>query len=613
MNASCMQNDGRTSDTGHKCGNSNLLICNSDSSVHKTRYIWIFKPRSTMEEEIFSINSKSNEDFIPGTVNIYSFSALEKTDLQVTEDNIILLPQPTQSVNDPLNWKKSKKLWNFALLAFITGFTAATSNDAGSIQDSLNELYGISYDSMNTGAGVLFIAIGWGTFLFTPLANLYGRKVTYFICIFLGLGGAIWFSQARTTADSIWSQLFVGASESCAEAHVQQSLTDMYFQHQLGSVLTIYILATSVGTYLGPLIGGFIVQYCGFRWVGWIACFISVGLLIVIFFGMHETYFDRQLYHGVVTANVQGIDKLLEKKDDRKKPSSASTDATSVSSKLSNHDNELELAKTENNGASEPKKSYWRSVAMITPATNMIGTGFKQYCKRLLLLFRVFLFPPTIYSGLVWGVQDALLTFYLTVEDDQYYDPPYNYGDTGVALMNVPCLIGAIIGCFYAGIVSDWFTIWMAKRNNGIQEAEFRLYFLIIPAVLCPVGLILFAVGTDQQWSWFPTYFGLALIGLGFGASGDVSMGYLMDAYPDMVIEMMAGVSVINNMIGCIFTFACSPWLDAMGNTNTFIILAVITFVVMMGCVPFIYYGKRIRKWTKPWYLDYCEMRDKMQ
>lgn len=569
-----------------------------------------------MTEEIFSINSRTNQDFIPGTINIYSFHAEhDATKLKLTKDNVILQPQPTDSVNDPLNWTRSKKLWNFALLAFITGFTAATSNDAGLTQDSLNEIYGISYDAMNTGAGVLFAAIGWTTFLFTPMANLYGRKITYFVCIFVGLVGAVWFSQSRRTSDTIWSQMFVGASEACAEAHVQQSLTDMYFLHQIGSVLTVYMLATSVGTYLGPLIGGFIDQYCGFRWVGWIAVFISAGLLIVIFFGMHETYFDRLVYQKTEQDALIDDSYYQQKQFDEKllleKQSHSRVNNSSVSSEMSQHDDaKLELAKTENNGANETKKGYWKSIALITPAVNIVGTGFKQYVKRLLMLFRVFMFPPTLYSGLIWGIQDALLTFYLTVEDDQYYDPPWSYSDTGVALMNVPCLIGSVIGCIYAGIFSDWFTIWMAKRNNGIQEAEFRLYFLALPAILCPIGLMLFAVGTDHQWPWFPTYFGLALIGFGFGSSGDVSMSYLMDAYPDMVIEMMAGVAVINNMIGCIFTFACSPWLDAMGNTKTFIILSVITFVAMLGGIPFIYYGKRIRNWTKPWYLEYCEMRD---
>lgn len=561
------------------------------------------------------MNSKSNEDFIPGTVNIYSFSAEEgHSNLKVTKDNVILMPQPSDSVNDPLNWVRSKKLWNFLLLAFITGFTAATSNDAGATQDTLNGLYGISYTSMNAGAGVLFITIGWTTFLLTPVASLYGRKLSYVICISLGLLGAIWFALSKRTTDTIWSQLFVGASEACAEAHVQQSLTDMYFQHQLGSVLTGYIMATSVGTYLGPLIAGYIVEGASFRWVGWTAALISAGLLVVIVFGMHETTFDRKKYKGVIQHTSAGtFDIKTEKKDKENEKAPEIVNDGSVGSNMSVHSNDLELAVTQKRGAREPKISYWKLVALITKAPNLIGTGIKQYVQRLFLLFRVFLFPPTLFSGLVWGMQDALLTFYLTVEDDQYYDPPYNYGTTKVALMNVPCLIGAVIGCIYAGIMSDWFMIWMAKRNGGVQEAEYRLYFLIVPAILTPIGLILFAVGTDQNWPWFPTYFGLALIGVGFGSSGDVSMGYLMDAYPDMVIEMMAGVSVINNMFGCIFTFACSLWLDSMGNTKTFIILAVVTLIVMGAGIPFIIYGKKIRKWTKPWYLDYCLRRDSMK
>jgi len=540
------------------------------------------------------INERTNVNFIPGTFNIYT-TIIDKDQGDVdgllvkTRGNIILMPQPCDSQNDPLNWNITRKMKNFFILAFITGFTAATSNDAGATQDSLNAKYGITYDSMNVGAGVLFLGIGWGTFFLAPCASLYGRKVAYFICIILGLGGAIWFAMARRTTDTIFSQLFVGISESCAEAQVQLSLSDLFFQHQLGSVLTVYILATSVGTFLGPMIAGFIVQYTGtFRYVGWIAAIISGALLVVILFVMQETVFDRSKFLTPPGPLIESDQSDLDKLDPSLEKTSEPVDT----------------------GKDDPKKSYWTLIQFITPAPNLKGTGFKQYMSQLRSLFKVFLYPPVIFSGLVWGIQDALLTFYLTVEDDEYYDPPYNYSNTGVALMNVPTLIGAIIGCIFAGILSDYFSIWMAKRNNGVQEAEYRLWFLFAPAVISPIGLILFAVGTDQQWSWVPTYIGLGLVGFGFGASGDVSMSYLMDAYPEMVIEMMTGVSVINNMIGCIFTFACSPWLSAMGNTNTFIILAVIEFLIMMSAAPFIYYGKRIRIWTKSWYLDFCQLRD---
>lgn len=119
------------------------------------------------------------------------------------------------------------------MLAVITGFTAVTSNDAGAAQDFLNLTYGITYGQANIAARVLFAAIGWNTFLLTPMASLHGRRISYFFCIFLGLCGAVWFALTTNTTSIILSQMLVGVSEACAEAHVQQSLIDMYFLHQL--------------------------------------------------------------------------------------------------------------------------------------------------------------------------------------------------------------------------------------------------------------------------------------------------------------------------------------------------------------------------------------------
>lgn len=587
--------------------------------------------------------NKYHPDYIPGTYNIY----LEKTDseaavksgLKTTKKGIILNPQPTESPNDPLNWSFWTKAYQFALLIFITAFTAATSNDAGSIQDSMNEIYDISYDSMNTGAGVLFASIGLCTLILGPTSFLYGRKLTYMICILLGLVGAAWFGVAKSTSDTIWSQLFVGASEGCAEATVQLSISDMFFTHQLGWALTLYIMATSIGTYLGPLIAGFIVQYTTFRWVGYIALIISGGLLFVIVTTQYETYFDRSRYvPSSITANElneipqsqvninndgdidneKSDDKIpnSDKKDDDDNNSSSSFDEKNPHSTDAESQN---LSTSEpfdgfyilNNGADEKKKTYLQNIALITPATNLSGWGIKQYFQRLFLLLRVFWFPPVVLSGLLWGLQDAFLTFYLTTEDDQYYDPPFNLSDTGVALMNIPCLIGAVIGCFYAGILSDYFVAWMARRRNGIMEAEDYLYFLVGVFIACPIGLMVFAAGTDQLWGWRVTYCaGLAFLGFSFGCSGDIAMSYLMAAYPEMVIEGMIGVSMINNAIGCIFTFVCSLWLDAMGNTNTYAILTGIQVAACFAAIPFLIWGKEMRLWTRKYYLDFIEKRD---
>lgn len=558
----------------------------------------------SMTEEFHGVTNDINDpNFIPGTFNIYS-SAGDETRAVKTLQGVILVPQPTESVNDPLNYKPWRKVLNLVILCYITALTAATSNDFGATQDGLNEAFGISYDLMNTSAGILFIAIGTTTFILAPISSLYGRKMNYFICILLGLLGSIWMAKIRNGGDALWNQMFVGASESCAEAAVQQSLTDLYFQHQLGHVLTYYILATSIGTYLGPLIAGYIEANTDYTWVGWTAVIVSGFTLIVIVLFMDNTQFDRRKY-AKPERTVEGINATKSQSNVENKKDTESENNVRVT--LTYHGSLVS-----DNGASESPNSWWENKKMIKKASHVIGTGFKQYFKILFMSLRVFFFPGVIYSGFVWGLQSALLTFYLTVEDNDYYDPPYNYSNAGVAIMNVPCLIGALLGCIYAGVISDWFNLWLARRNNGIQEAENRLYFLFLSGIIGPVGLVLFAVGTDKAWPWFPTYLGLVFIGFAFGASGDVALAYLMDAYPDMVIEMMCGVAVINNYIGMIFTFACSPWLDAMGNTHTFVILAVLECVVAFFSIFFLRYGKLIRKKTTRMYLNYCKMRDNL-
>ena len=144
--------------------------------------------------------------------------------------DIVLVPQPTNSPNDPLHWSMSRKIWHSLLVCFVTALTAATSNDAGAAEYNENLEIGVSYGSFNTGAGVLFAAIGYWTLLSSPAVYLYGRRILYLVCMTWGLIGGIWFARAQTTGDAVWNQLFVGASESVAEATVQLSLMDLWFQ-----------------------------------------------------------------------------------------------------------------------------------------------------------------------------------------------------------------------------------------------------------------------------------------------------------------------------------------------------------------------------------------------
>lgn len=457
-------------------------------------------------------------------------------------DELKLTPEPTKSPNDPINWSIPRKYWHAGLVLFIVGFTAATSNDVASAQYGMHRQLGILWSSMNTSAGILFIGIGYGTLLISPIPSLYGRRMVYIVCLLWSLIGSTWLARTMNTNDALWNQLFIGASEACAEATAQLSLSDLFFEQQRGAVMGLYVLATSVGTYLGPLLAGFIADSVGWRWVGWFELIFTFGTLIVFYFGFEETTFDRK---AALHAQVPVTDKaptvaasVIEDKAKEHAPMSTTVDCD-----------------VEDNGSSEVPKSYWQRIALITPSPLLRGTGFVQYIQTLWHMLRVFTFPAVWYSGLQWGAQDAWLTFYLTVEDNTWVMPPYSYTPNGAAKMNIPTLIGAIIGCIYGGWFSDKFVEWMARRNNNIFEAEHRLWLMYPAAFIGSAGLMLFGIGTDKHMNWPWPYIGLGMIGFGWGCAGDLSLAYLQDAYPEMVLEGMVGVSVINNSIGCIFTF----------------------------------------------------------
>ena len=464
---------------------------------------------------------------LPGT-----FLLFKQT--QNGQHDIVLRPEPTNSPDDPLSWSKWRKTWHTLLLTVITGLAAGLSTLSGAASFALNEELGITPNQFNTAVAVLFVGIGGGTYLMSPLPRLVGRRLAYILSLVAGIIGCVILATVENMGQLVVAHLFLGVAESCAEAMVQHSLSDIYFEHQRGTIMGLYVLALSGGTFMGPLAAGLIAANSSWRRIGWIGAICSGAVLIVMLFTLEETTFDREAYlQGRSTENGEV-----------EKPSEHRLETQEV----------------------HPPKSYLQRIAVVTPIQGNITQGFFY---RLWHSPRCFVFPAVLFSGLQWGAQITFLTFYLSVEDVQYYAPPWNYSDTAVALMNVPCLIGLLIGIIYGSVLADPFVVWMARRNGNVLEAEHRLWLILPSSVVGSLGLLLFGIGTDRAWSWGVTYFGLGCIGFTWGCAGDISLSYMQQAYPDAILECMVGVAVINNIFGCSLTFAAGTFSPSFRNMLT--------------------------------------------
>ena len=54
-----------------------------------------------------------------------------------------------------------------------------------------------------------------------------------------------------------------------------------------------------------------------------------------------------------------------------------------------------------------------------------------------------------------------------------------DFSSETIGFFNFAILIGAIIGLFTAGPLSDWLSAWLTRKNKGIREPEMRLLTMI--------------------------------------------------------------------------------------------------------------------------------------
>ncbi|KZT37208.1 putative MFS transporter [Sistotremastrum suecicum HHB10207 ss-3] len=204
-----------------------------------------------------------------------SASSHSKEDLKLAKDgHTILIPQPSDDPDDPLNWSPKKK---YAILAVITAMSF--------IPD-----YGSS-----TGAVTLFQqSVLWHKT--TDVIN-HSHAGNAFM---LGAGGifVIVFS-ACASAPSFNSfmafRILNGFFATVAQAGGLMFIKDLFFFHQHARAINLWDASIILSPYFGPFIGAFVTSRTTWRWTFWIYTIMTGLCLLAIVLFVDETYYDRKL------------------------------------------------------------------------------------------------------------------------------------------------------------------------------------------------------------------------------------------------------------------------------------------------------------------------------
>ncbi|KAA8645797.1 hypothetical protein EYZ11_006745 [Aspergillus tanneri] len=216
-----------------------------------------------------------------------------KSQKKTADGQIVLNPQPDDSVNDPLNWPMWRRDSALVSLGFyclmgggMTPILAAGFNDVA-------ETYGVSTQKVAFTTGLYMLGLGVGSVIMSPTAILFGKRPVYLLGATLFIISAVWCALSPNYASLVVARVFQGIAVSPVECLPSATIAEIYFLHERAYRVGIYTLLLLGGKNLVPLVSAAIIGRMGWRWVFWIVAIIVGACLVLIFFFLPETFWDR--------------------------------------------------------------------------------------------------------------------------------------------------------------------------------------------------------------------------------------------------------------------------------------------------------------------------------
>ncbi|KAG4281738.1 hypothetical protein FPRO06_10642 [Fusarium proliferatum] len=516
----------------------------------------------------------------PGTVRLIGEDGIAETPPLVKQ------PMPTDDPNDPLNWSRARKSMNFIPILAVTVIIFTQTSLPLIFWVLWNQEFGWSYGQLNNANALNYVGTTVGCILFIPPAVKYGRRSMYLLTTAIIFAMAIWSARMKTLTELYISQLIFGLASATNESIAEMTIADLYFVHQRGSANGLYMVMVMIGSFLSPVIAGYMAANGNWRLCYWITTAVDGALLLYFCFFFEESKYIPRLEAQQLSSEVPT--PIAATKKDNISETQTGEMSTCVTLETSNAplhriDSDIPLL-------------TWRQRMRLVTKTDESLLGIVR--TAVVILFR---FPAVMYTALTYAFCLCWISAQASIISIVFTQPPYNFGTVGVGNMSLGVFIGCILGSAY-GAISDRAILWFTRRNYGYYEPEMRLQLNHFPAVCMSGGFVMFGITTAKGMHWIYPSIGSAIFGFGLGGLSDVALCVTIDSYQAITGEAFIGVAFMRNAFSIAISFALVPWLDAQGLQNMTIVMGLWALAMAFLHIPMMVWGKRIREKTETSY-----------
>ncbi|KAI0184177.1 major facilitator superfamily domain-containing protein [Xylaria flabelliformis] len=281
--------------------------------------------------------------------------------------------------------------------------------------DALSRDLKISITEVNLTVTTYMIVQAIAPMFIGSLADSAGRRPAYILCFIIYIAACVGCALAPNYAGLLVLRALQSAGSSSTVALCQAVVSDVITSAERGSYVGFTSVPIILAPSVGPVIGGVISQYLGWRWIFWVLAILSGFVLVLFLLFMPETC--RLLVgDGSIRPHRFYLTFWQLLKDARHKR--RDTDGT-----LAHKD--------------EPKKK--------------ISVQKPNLTRTLLILFEKEMFLLLMYSSLIYAGFYAVSTA-IPAE----FARLYGFDGLKIGLVYLPLGVGSIVSVFLMGPLANW-------------------------------------------------------------------------------------------------------------------------------------------------------------
>ncbi|KAI8623048.1 major facilitator superfamily domain-containing protein [Xylariaceae sp. FL1651] len=444
---------------------------------------------------------------------------------------------------NPMNWSATRKWGNVALLSFLSFLTPfGSSAFAPGVPEIMAEFHSDSSLEATFVVSIYILGFAVGPLIVAPLSEMYGRVWIYNVTNILFLIFTIAAALSANMGQLIAFRLFMGIAGSASLAIGSGTIADTIPISQRARALSFWTLGPLLGPSIGPIVGGYLTQAAGWRWVFWLIAIVAGIACVACFVFFKETYAPKLLRQKAVRLRKETGNHRLRSPYEK------------------NAISKWDRFKT---GIVRPAKMFAR------PA--------------------VFLLTP--YVAVAYGAQYLLFTTFVFVFQDRYH-----FSEQSTGLIFIAPAVGQILGNITFSQMADLFVRRRIESGQGAKpEHRLNPYMTIPGGILLSGGLFLYGWTVQFGFHWIVPLVGSALVGFGLIGVMLCIQTYLVDSYQEYAASVIAANVVLRSLAGGLLPLAGLKLYDALGYGWGNSLIGFITLVLVP--VPWLFrvYGERLR------------------